>query len=104
MIAKRDEFRKGIRLLEARPPSGGELAAKRLIERLCLRVEWLDKRIETEMKTQRTDNAAQIIDSLWASCRKYGHLSWLPRRYPALGTENNPMILSWRIQIVDPLD
>jgi hypothetical protein len=58
MIAKRDEFRKGIRLLEARPPSIGELEAKRLIERLRLRAEWLDKRIETEMKTQRTGKAA----------------------------------------------
>jgi len=57
MIAKRDEFRKGIRLLEARPPSGGDLAAKRLIERLRLRAEWLDKRIEAEMKSQR-GNAA----------------------------------------------
>jgi hypothetical protein len=58
LIAKRDEFRKGIRLLEARPPAGGELAAKRLIARLRLRVEWLDKRIEMEMKTPRTGNAA----------------------------------------------
>jgi hypothetical protein len=57
MIAKRDEFRKGIRLLESRPPSVGELEAKRLIERLRLRAEWLDKRIEAEMKTQR-GNAA----------------------------------------------
>jgi hypothetical protein len=56
MIAKRDEFRKGIRLLEINPPEGGELAAKRLIERLRLRVEWLDKRIEIE--TKRTANAA----------------------------------------------
>lgn len=58
MIAKRDEFRKGIRLLEARPPSGSELAAKRLIERLRLMAEWLDKRIETEAKTPRTGHAA----------------------------------------------
>ena len=58
MIAKRDEFRQGIRLLEARHPSGSEVAAKRLIERLRLRAEWLDKRIETEIRTQRTGNAA----------------------------------------------
>lgn len=58
MIAKRDEFRQGIRLLEARPPSVSEFAAKRLIERLRLRAEWLEKRIEMEMKTQRTGNAA----------------------------------------------
>jgi hypothetical protein len=58
MMAKREEFRQGIRLLEARPPSGSEVAAKRLIERLRLRAEWLDKRIETEIRTQRTGNAA----------------------------------------------
>jgi hypothetical protein len=58
MIAKRDDFRKAIRLLETRPPSGGELAAKRLIERLRVRAEWLDKHIEMETKTPRTGNAA----------------------------------------------
>ena len=58
MIAKRDEFRKGIRLLEARPPSVSELEAKRLIERLRLMAEWLDKRIEMEAKTPRTGHAA----------------------------------------------
>lgn len=57
MLAKRDEFRKGIRLLEARPPSGSELAAKRLIERLRLRAEWLDKRIEMASE-RRADSAA----------------------------------------------
>jgi hypothetical protein len=56
MIAKRDEFRKGIHLLETRPPVGGELEAKRLIERLRLKVEWIDKRIEMELK--RSGNAA----------------------------------------------
>ena len=58
MIAKREEFRKGIRLLEARPPSVSELAAKRLIERLRLMAEWLDKRIEMEARTPRTGRAA----------------------------------------------
>jgi hypothetical protein len=58
MIAKREEFRKGIRLLEARPSSVSELAAKRLIERLRLMAERLDKRIEMEAKTPRTGHAA----------------------------------------------
>jgi hypothetical protein len=58
MMAKREEFRKGIRFLEARPSSVSELAAKRLIERLRLMAEWLDKRIEIEAKTPRTGRAA----------------------------------------------
>lgn len=58
MMAKRDEFRKGIRLLETQPPSGGELEAKRLIERMRLRAESLDKQIEAETRAQRTGKAA----------------------------------------------
>jgi hypothetical protein len=58
MIAKREEFRKGIRLLEASPPSGGEFEAKRLIERLRQRAEWLTERIEAETKAQRTSKVA----------------------------------------------
>ena len=57
LIAKRDEIREAIRLLEARPPSRGELAVKHLIERLRLKAEWLDKRIQMESKT-RSGNAA----------------------------------------------
>lgn len=58
MIAERDKFREAIRLLEARPLSRGELAVKQLIERLRLRAEWLDKRIEMETKRLRTGSAA----------------------------------------------
>jgi hypothetical protein len=58
MIAKRNEIREAIRLLEARPPSRGEVPAKQLIGRLRLKAEWLAKRIEMEMKTPRTGNVA----------------------------------------------
>ncbi|HZD77701.1 MAG TPA: hypothetical protein VE218_11890 [Acidobacteriaceae bacterium] len=58
MIAKREEFRQGIRLLEARPPADSELESKRLIERLRLMAERLDKRIETEAKTAQTAQTA----------------------------------------------
>lgn len=57
LIAKRDEIREAIRLLEARRPSRGELAVKHLIERLRLKDERLDKRIQTESRT-RAGNAA----------------------------------------------
>lgn len=56
LIAQRDQIRQAISLLEARPPSRRELAAKHLIERLRLRAEWLDKRIQ--MASTRADNAA----------------------------------------------
>ncbi|HEX3469589.1 MAG TPA: hypothetical protein VHT28_00255 [Silvibacterium sp.] len=58
LIAKREEFRKGIRLLEAKPSSVSEFEAKRLIARLRLMAERLDKRIEMEAKTPRTEHAA----------------------------------------------
>jgi hypothetical protein len=48
LIAKRDEIFAAIRLLEARPASRDSLAAKLLIERLRLKAEWLNKRIEAE--------------------------------------------------------
>jgi hypothetical protein len=48
LIAKRDQIRVAINLLEARPPSRRELAVKHLIERLRLKAEWLDKRIQME--------------------------------------------------------
>jgi hypothetical protein len=48
LIAKRDQIRQAISLLEARHPSRRELAVKHLIERLRLKVEWRDKRIQME--------------------------------------------------------
>jgi hypothetical protein len=48
LIAKRDQFRHAINLLEARPPSRRELALQHLIQRLRLKVEWLDRRIQME--------------------------------------------------------
>jgi hypothetical protein len=56
LIAKRDEIFAAIRLLEARPASRDSLAAKLLIERLRLKAEWLNKRIE--MESTRAANAA----------------------------------------------
>jgi hypothetical protein len=57
LVVKRDEITEAIRLLESRPPSRGELAAKHLIELLGLKREWLDRRIQMESKT-RAGNAA----------------------------------------------
>jgi hypothetical protein len=48
LIAKHNEVSAAIRLLEARPASRDSLAAKLLIERLRLKAEWLNKRIEAE--------------------------------------------------------
>lgn len=56
LVAKRNEIATAIRLLEARPPSRGGLAVKQLIERLRLKIEWLNKRIQ--METTRASNAA----------------------------------------------
>jgi hypothetical protein len=56
LLAKRDEITAAIRLLEARPPLRGGLAAKQLIERLRLKAEWLNKRIQ--MESMRAGNAA----------------------------------------------
>ena len=56
LVAKRDEIMAAICLIEARPSSRGSLAAKQLIERLRLKVEWLNKRIQ--MESTRAANAA----------------------------------------------
>jgi hypothetical protein len=56
LIAKRDQIRQAINLLEARPSSRRELAVNHLIQRLLLKAEWLDKRIQ--MESTRADNAA----------------------------------------------
>jgi hypothetical protein len=48
LIAKRNQIREAITLLEARTPSRRELAVQHLIERLRLKVEWLDRRIQME--------------------------------------------------------
>ena len=56
LIAKRDEITAAIRLIEAKTPARGGLAARQLIERLRLKAEWLDKRIQMESK--RVSDAA----------------------------------------------
>lgn len=58
MTAKRSQIADAIRLLEDRDASRGGLAVKSLIERLRLKAEWLDKRIEMESGVRRADNAA----------------------------------------------
>ena len=50
LIAKRDEIREAIFLLEARPPARAGLAFTRLIERLRMKAEWLDKTIDLELQ------------------------------------------------------
>jgi hypothetical protein len=47
--SKRAEISKCIRLLEARPPARTGLAFTRLIERIRMKAEWLDKRIDLEL-------------------------------------------------------
>lgn len=68
--SKRAEISECIRLLEARPPARTGLAFTRLIERIRMKAEWLDKRIDLELhqverlrvstdaKLSQTDNAA----------------------------------------------
>jgi hypothetical protein len=46
--SKRAEISECIRLVEARPPARAGLARTLLIERLRLKAEWLDKRLELE--------------------------------------------------------
>ena len=48
MAAKRSEFVKCIRLLESKPVSERSLEDIRLMERLRMKLEWLDKSIELE--------------------------------------------------------
>ena len=48
--SKRAEISECIRLLEARPPARNGLAFARMMERLRLKAEWLDKRIELELQ------------------------------------------------------
>lgn len=46
--SKRAEISECMRILEARPPARAGLAFTRVIERLRLKADWLDKRIELE--------------------------------------------------------
>ena len=57
LIAKRDEIEEAIRLLEASSCLRGGLAVGHMVDRLSLKAEWLNKRIQIELNT-RAENAA----------------------------------------------
>ena len=57
MAAKRSECVKCIRLLESKPVSERSLEDIRLMERLRMKLEWLDKSIELEQ--QRSEPIAE---------------------------------------------
>lgn len=50
LTAKRTEFLECLRLLEAKPASNRSIEDDRLMERLHLKVEWLNKSIELEQQ------------------------------------------------------
>lgn len=50
LTAKRTEFLECIRLLEAKPVSSRSIEDDRLMERLRLKLEWLNKSIELEQQ------------------------------------------------------
>jgi hypothetical protein len=59
LTAKRTEFIECIRHLEAKPISDRSLEDSRMMERLRLKVEWLDKSIELEQQqSQPIDESA----------------------------------------------
>jgi hypothetical protein len=50
LTSKRAEISECIRLLEARPRAGSGIALNQLIERLRRKADWLDKRIDLELR------------------------------------------------------
>jgi hypothetical protein len=50
---KRAEVSEWMRLLDARPSARASLATGRLMERFRLKAEWLDKRIDLELRQSR---------------------------------------------------
>ncbi len=60
--ARRAEISEGIRVLEARSPARSSLAVSRLIDRLQLRAEWLDKRIELEMRQADSLQSPALVE------------------------------------------
>jgi hypothetical protein len=50
LTSKRAEISECIRLLEARPRAHGDIALNQLVERLRRKADWLDKRIDLELR------------------------------------------------------
>jgi hypothetical protein len=62
LTSKRAEISECIRLLEARPGGQRGRAIKGLIERLRLKAEWLDKRIQLELRQTDSIKTSEVLE------------------------------------------